>query len=193
MNANRIRICGRNTITAPTPAITPSVSNERSTDSGSNRSTPRVSAAKPAVIASIGTCAQVKTDWNMTNSTVASRRRPKTGCSATRSNAWPQRRRGVSDNVAICDRRRARRCSRPMSSVAGGTTAGLRPSASASASRSASSPRRLTATVGITGTPNSRASTSGASTSPSRSAKSIMLSATTTGRPSAISCIVKRR
>ena len=61
MNANRMTICGRNTITAPTPAMMPSVINERSTVSAMFARTASCSAVKPASIASAGGAAQANT------------------------------------------------------------------------------------------------------------------------------------
>ena len=155
-------------------------------------------APNPASIASAGTVAQVNTAWNITNRIAISSSGPATGCSATASSACAQRRPAVSDTVALAAIWRARRCSVTISSSMLPSEARSRVTAAPtridpSAARSPSSPRFLTATVGITGTPSSRSSTAASSVSPSRSARSTMLSATTTGRPSAISWSVKRR
>ena len=197
MKRNRIRICGRNTITAPTPLITPSTSSERSSESGISAVRNPCNAVKPASIASMNGCAQLNTAWNIRNMIASSRTGPATGCSATASSMCVQRRTVVSDTVAAVAIVRARRWSVTISSCTlpsdfrrriGPLTTMLE-----SAALSSSRPRLRTATVGITGTPSSRSSTLGSSFRPSRSARSTMLSATTTGRPSAISWSVKRR
>jgi hypothetical protein len=198
MNRNRIKICGRNTITAPTPAITPSVTSERRIESGKFALIISSSALNPASIASAGTVAQLNTAWNITNRIVASSISPNTGCSATASSACVQRRTGASEMVAAVAIWRARRCSVTMSSPIAWLLGRSRIAASASTIPASnvfrsSSPRRRTATVATTGTPSSAASFCGSSVRPSRSARSNMLSATTTGSPKAISWSAKRR
>src|SRR3546814_610937 len=117
MKKNRIRICGRNTTTAPTPAITPSAISDRSTPSGMVARTALPRFAKPASIASAGTTAQVNTAWNIRNRMAVSRTSPATGCSATASIACVQRRTGVSDMVPATAIARARRWSVTISSA----------------------------------------------------------------------------
>ena len=71
MNRNRMRICGRNTTTAPTPPITPSTISERRNPSGSAAVTPWLSALIPASIQPTGVSLHANTAWNMTNMIVA--------------------------------------------------------------------------------------------------------------------------
>ena len=61
MKKNRIRICGRNTSTLPTPAITPSTSRLRSGPSAMCAVVHPPTLAIAALIASIGTLAQENT------------------------------------------------------------------------------------------------------------------------------------
>ena len=85
MNRNRIRICGRNTSTLPTPAITPSAMKLCSRPGRHRADRSRRARRSPIEIKSIGGCAQVNTAWNITNSTAAGSARPPTGCSSTAS------------------------------------------------------------------------------------------------------------
>jgi len=54
MKKNMIRICGRNLMTAPTPAMMPSVINERRIESGIACLTSPLIQSKPEAIASAG-------------------------------------------------------------------------------------------------------------------------------------------
>ena len=85
MNRNRIRICGRNTSTLPTPEITPFWTKLCSSPSGSASCASTPSHSKPAAIKSISGFAQANTAWNMTNSRHSRMSRPATGCSSTAS------------------------------------------------------------------------------------------------------------
>ncbi len=198
MKKNRISICGRNTITAPVPLITPSVRRLRRKPPGSAVWTHLPIVSNSAVIASIGACAQANTAWNITNRMTAISSGPPTGCSATASIRWLQRRAPCSSRVAAIAIARARRWSTTISSWITPGPAAMRrtppsPIRLSIAALSSSMPRLRTATVGITGTPSSAESLAASIVSPSRSAMSIMLSATTTGSPSRISCSAKRR
>ncbi len=64
MKANSSTICGRNTITLPTPAITPSMMKLLNRPAGSTPRTMSPSAPAPVSIRSIIGVAQAKTDWN---------------------------------------------------------------------------------------------------------------------------------
>ena len=185
MKANRITICGRNTITEPTPASTPWVRKSRTRLSGSVVVTPAISALIAASSASAKGVAQANTAWNITNRNANRIAGPAQGCSRTRSSPLARLWRAVLESVApsaMCLALRRR---------SGVVRCQLRcgfspacPPASAIAAVSASMPRRRTATVGTTGTPSASDRAAGSSVSPSRSAMSIMLSATTVGRPS---------
>ena len=196
MKKKRTRICGRKTTTEPTPAMRPSTRNERKKPSGNRSVTTPCNAAKPSSIQPMGASDQENTAWNMRNIRSARMIGPATGWSTTESITWVIRRAEVSETVAALEIARARRWT-ASSSVGMAAMSGARcsapPTASASASFSASSPRRRTATVGMTGTPSSRDSASASRTSPSRSAMSTMLSATTAGMPSDRSWSAKRR
>ena len=104
MKKNRIRICGRKTITLPAPAMTPSTSRLRS---GPSAMCAVVQSPRPAIaalIASIGTAAQENTAWNIRNRTTASSARPQTGCITTASmRCWKR---------CSCRRAAARRAAR---------------------------------------------------------------------------------
>ena len=68
MKKYRMRICGRNTITLPTPAMAPSTMSERSEPSAMWLSTKLPSHATPVSIQSIGYCPSENVVWNITNS-----------------------------------------------------------------------------------------------------------------------------
>ena len=68
---NRMRICGRNCTTLPTPPITPTANRLHSAPSGMNRSAEPLSQSKPAPMASISGRAQTKTDWKTMSITMA--------------------------------------------------------------------------------------------------------------------------
>ncbi len=80
MKKNRIRICGRNTSTLPTPAMMPSTSRLRSAPSGSDCCTHVPSAPTTPLMKSIGTAAQLKTAWNTKNRIAARIAGPAIGC-----------------------------------------------------------------------------------------------------------------
>ena len=112
MNRNRIRICGRKTITAPTPAKMPSTISERSQPVGQRIADPVAEADDVAASsASAGTADQAKTAWNIRNRMAARMIGPATGCSSTPSSWWVMRRTGVSRTIAPMAISRARRCS----------------------------------------------------------------------------------
>ena len=193
MKANRIRICGRNTMTEPTPASTPSASRDRTQLSGSAPVTTCCAQAIAASIHPIGASAQEKTAWNIRNRMAANNIGPTTGLRTIESMDWLQRRAVPTPVVTASAMARASRCRMRIS--AGGIGEGTDASANSgcNAAASESRPRRRTATVGMTGKP-SRAERAGTSmVSPSRSARSIILSATTIGRPSRFSSRMKRR
>ena len=78
-------ICGRKTITLPTPAMMPSTRRLRSGPSGSAPRTTSPSEATADSIQPIGVSAQLNTAWNTKNSSTASAIMPSTGCSSMRS------------------------------------------------------------------------------------------------------------
>ena len=194
MNRNRIRICGRNTTTAPTPASTPSLSSERNQPSGRAAASSACSAATPASIQPIGASAQLNTAWNMKNSTAASSRGPASGCSTTASMRCDQ---ALALPVLVCTATESvRACfcrARTSLGRSCGRAGGVSPMRAASAAPSASRPRRRTATVSTTGRSSSAPRRAESMPMPSRAARSIMFSATTSGRPSAFSSSTKRR
>ena len=65
MKAYRMRICGRNTITAPTPAMAPSAIMSFSGPSGMADFTKSHNAPTPASIQSIGYCPSVNVTSNI--------------------------------------------------------------------------------------------------------------------------------
>ena len=86
MKKNRIRICGRNTSTLPTPAITPSTSRLRSGPSGQMRcraSSP--SRPMPALMHSIGASPRRTPPGTSGTAAPPAASRPHTGCIATAS------------------------------------------------------------------------------------------------------------
>ena len=184
-------ICGRNTMTPPRPAITPSTSRLRSGPSGRVLPTSPPNQPVAASMASIIGVAQAYTAWKIRNITTPSASRPNTGCSSQRSNASSMAavRRGMVTASASSRRTSSCRASSANASRDSGS-AGSGPS---SRSSSARAPSRRTATVSTTGKPSSRCSTSTSMAMPRRRAASIMLSATITGRPSARSSSAKRR
>ena len=89
MKKNRIRICGRNTTTEPTPAMIPSVTRSRKRLSANWVFTPSPSAETPASSASANGVAQLNTAWNTTNSSANRMGAPSHGCSRSSSiRAW---------------------------------------------------------------------------------------------------------
>ena len=78
-------ICGRNTMTLPTPEMTPFCRKLASKPSGSTSCTSLPSATNADDSNSITGCAQLNTAWNMTNRISARMIRPNTGCSTTAS------------------------------------------------------------------------------------------------------------
>ena len=115
MKKNRMRICGRKTITAPTPPSTPSTSMERSAPAGmapdSATCAPETSPASHA----IGASAPANTAWNMKNSSAASSSGPATGCSVMPSRRCDQRRCAPCASVTALAIVRASRCNRVIS------------------------------------------------------------------------------
>ena len=79
MKKNRIRICGRKVITAPTPAIAPSTTSERKRPAGRAFVATPDSQATPSAIHDTGTWLQANTAWNMTNMIAARMIGPSTG------------------------------------------------------------------------------------------------------------------
>ncbi len=160
MNRNSTRICGRNTSTAPTPAISPSRTKLRSSPSGSMFPASAPSQSKPALIASIGGCAQENTAWNIRNSTASRIASPNTGCSSTASIRLVTVS-GLAGRVTpaammrSASRCRARVPVRPLGAQSSPVAAGAASASTSSCSSSASVPPRRTAMVGTTGTPSS--------------------------------------
>ena len=109
MKKNRIRICGRNTTTEPTPAITPSTTSERRKLSGKLAVIQPCTAAKLSSIQATGASDQANTAWNITKNRPSRIRNPATGWSSTESSACVIRRRGVSETVPATATARARR------------------------------------------------------------------------------------
>ena len=77
MKAYRIRICGKKTITAPTPPITPSTSIAFSGPSGIVWLIHSPNAPTPTSIQSIGYCPMEKVTWNITYSKKKKSGKPK--------------------------------------------------------------------------------------------------------------------
>ena len=78
-------ICGRNTMTLPTPEITPFCRKLCNSPAGSVSCTNCPSALKACDNSSIKGCAQANTAWNITNRMRARIASPATGCSTTAS------------------------------------------------------------------------------------------------------------
>ena len=198
MKKNRMTICGRNTITLPTPPISPSFRKLASRSGSGRRVTMSPRRWNSASIASMPGCAQAKTAWNITNRMASSTTRPATGCRSTASTRvvrlsglpWP-----------FTAEARIRSASRwaPRRAAASGAVHEVRPAPSAAVRRrstsasSASVPPRRTATEVTTGRPSSRPSFSVSISMPRLRAMSIMLSDSITGRPTCFSSSTRRR
>ena len=197
MNRNRIRICGRNTITEPTPANS-AVDDQRAQQAVGQRIADR-------------SCQATSSPPRAHRPGLPTRRTPpgtsRTGSrrgSAGRRAGGAAGRRGGGSAAAPAFRGRSRpsrcRAARRWSvkRIVGRAFAGAdrarreqqlaelgeqRRRARAGAPRRSRSPARRALATGA----------SASSTSPSRSARSTMLSATTVGRPRSISCCAKRR
>ena len=76
-----MRICGRNTMTLPTPEIAPFSRKLCNSPAGNVLCTSCPSAPKAADNSSIKGCAQANTAWNITNKMSARIASPATGCS----------------------------------------------------------------------------------------------------------------
>ena len=197
MKKNRIRICGRNTSTLPTPPRMPSTSKLRSRPSAICAWIHWPTPSTPPLIRSIGVLAQLNTAWNTKNISIASRIGPITGCNTI----WSifSVRLPVSP-TSLVQTDRMRRTSRWVSctgtkSIAASerATAGSVCGSASSALTSAVSPPLRTATVSTTGMPSSCASLSVSITMLRRLATSTMFSASTIGRPSRLISSTSRR
>ena len=91
MKKKRIRICGRNTITEPTPAQTPSRSSERNQPAGNTPARYRPEVAMAASVASMSGTAQVKIDWKTSATTAAKITGPQRRCSTRASSRCVER------------------------------------------------------------------------------------------------------
>ena len=197
MKKNRIKICGRNTSTLPTPPRMPSTSRLRSIPSPMWAPSSWPSCSTPPLMASIGSVAQLNTAWNTRNISAASRIGPITGCSTTASIfsvrlpvSWTE----------LTQASRMRRTSFWVSSTdtASMADSGLAERLGASGIRSSArssdfSPPLCTATVSTTGMPSSTASLSASILMPRLWATSTMFSASTIGRPSRCTSSTSRR
>ena len=189
MKTKSSRICGRNSITVPRPANRPSCTRLRSGPSGIRPPTPSPSVEIQPASASCSGPAQLKTAWNIRNSTTARITRPHTGCSSQRSRRSSRRlvRSGMvtvsASSACTCA------CRSPWSSPGSGA-AGTAPSSRAS---SAAAPSRFTAIVSTTGMPRRACSASTSMMMPRRLAWSIWLSANSIGLPSRRTSSTKRR
>jgi len=183
-------------MTEPTPASTPSTRAERTKPAGTAADTPSCSQAIPASIQPIGASAQLKTAWNIRNSSAARMTGPRSGLSTTRSSARVSRRPSPSASVTARAMARASAPKARVSAAGGGRMlcGGSAPATVSDRTASRSSrPRRRTATVGTTGTPSRAASAGASSSSPSRAAMSMRFRATTVGRWSRSASSTKRR
>ena len=79
MKAKRIRICGRKTMTPPTPAMAPSTSRLASAPSGSGARTHSPVADVAPSMSSINGVAQENTAWKTAAITSTNRMEPMTG------------------------------------------------------------------------------------------------------------------
>ena len=162
MNRKRIRICGRNTSTAPAPPMMPLTSRLDSGPSGRCAAVNSPSRAMPPSIQSMGASAQLNTAWNITNMTAASTSEPAhrmqqharrsartSGFPAARCNPRPRAIR--ADRICVCSASSAR----GFVPRRRGNAAMMFPARRLMASMSASAPPRFTAMVGSTGTPSS--------------------------------------
>ena len=186
-------------MTLPTPAITPSTSRLRSGPSAMWSRTKAAVASTPALMASMGHCAQLNTAWNIKNSSAARITLPHSGCSSARSMASSRASGCAGDCTASCTMRCTSHWVSMTSSMPGGSavTRGVRPISgglkASSAVTNAAAPPPRTPTVGNTGTPNAALSLATSTRMPRRSAMSVMFSATITGRPRRCASSTRRR
>ena len=189
MKKNRIKICGKNTSTPPTPATMPSTSRLRSTPSGRWACSHWPSASTVPVMASMGAAAQLNTAWNIKNRVQASSSVPHSGCSTTRSMASSTCARPSGSRTARRRMRRASCCVRSTCSMPCGTQgracAGADGRQSSSHCSSSAAPPLRMPTVSTTGMPSSRSSSARSMAMPARRAASLMFKAITMGRPMA--------
>ena len=196
-------ICGRNTMTLPTPEITPFCRKLCSSPAGRVSWTYCPSASKLDDNSSIKGCAQANTAWNITNRIRSRIKRPPTGCSTTESIRAVQvsGRSGRLTLVAMM-RSASRWVARSSAAVSGRQRFGrsgegaCAKSSSVRRSRSAVPPLRTAIEV-TTGTPSASDSFGTSTVTPRRAAMSNMLSTSASGRPVLLSSsnrrIVSRR
>src|SRR5690348_14535011 len=85
MNRNRMTICGRKTMTLPTPEIRPSLRKLRMISGSGSAAACTPSQVKPSEIRFITGWAQANTAWNITNRMASRMISPPTGCSTSLS------------------------------------------------------------------------------------------------------------
>ena len=198
MKKNRIRICGRKVITAPTPAIAPSTSKERNSPGGSaldnamrQPGDTRPRSRRPA------SALHANTAWNMTNMIAARMSGP-----SDRVEQDAVEPVGPAPDRRFADHRRGRDFARaPLEMDDVALDRRLRPRSAAPSSMSLRAPASKfgdAAAADGDGFDHRNAQRllergRASSSSPSRRARSTMLSATTVGSPSSSSCSAKRR
>ena len=192
-----MRICGRNTSTPPTPAMTPSTSRLRSGPSAMGAATCSPSQPIPASMASMGRAAQANTAWNMNSSTPTSSTMPHRGCSTQRStrSVKAQRLASVCTASARMVRTRALSASGPGMPASRAGWAGGRPDDSRASSwaSSAWAPSLRTLMAVTTGMPSAAESRAVSMLRPWAWATSNMLSTSTMGTPRAWASSTRRR
>ncbi len=191
-------ICGRNTMTLPTPEITPFWRKLCRRPAGMVLWTSSPSESKPELSSSMSGCAQANTAWNITNRISASTTRPPTGCRTTASiravSVSGLAGRLTQSAMIRSASRWVARSSGTLSArqpFAGGSAASLAEISSVSFKRSAVPPLRTAIEV-TTGTPSSPASRATSTLTPRRVAMSNMLSTRIIGRPVRLSSSSRR-
>ncbi len=182
-------ICGRNTMTLPTPEIRPFCRKlcSRPQPSGITSWINCPSAAKPSDNSSIAGCAQVNTAWNITNRITARITRPQIGCSTTESIRLVSVSGLVGSVTTAAMMRSASRCAALRSAIVGVVHSLAAASCdfarnSSVRFKSSSTPPLRTATEVTIGRPSSCDIRSRSIVTPRRFAMSIMLSTSIIGR-----------
>ena len=186
MKKNRMRICGKNTNTLPTPAKMPSLSKLRKRPSGNDCVLRAPSSPIPNSMPFMKGSAQENTAWKIKNINIASSAKPKIGCSTTPSMASSRASvvRGMITQAANISR--TAWCKSPATGSGNWRVRGL-----SSVCSSAFTPSRRV--VSTTSMPSVALSAATSMVMPRRFAASIMFSAKIMGRPKRIASSTKRK
>ena len=188
MKKNRMRICGKNTNTLPTPAKMPSLSKLRKRPSGNDCVLSVPSSPMPNSMPFMNGSAQENTAWKIKNINIASSAKPKIGCSTTPSMASSRASvvRGITTQAANMSR--TAWCKSPATGSGSWRVSGL-----SSVFSSAFTPSRRVAIVSTTSMPSVALSAATSMVMPRRFAASIMFSAKIIGLPKRIASSTKRK